>query len=113
MTADPDLETLLRFALALAAVLALILGIGWVMRRLAARGLLPDGLFAAPPGREPRLSIIEARQLDVRRRLVLVRRDNVEHLLLLGANGETVIESAIPSAVEAEPMETKPVRPSP
>ena len=46
------------------------------------------------------LAFYEARgftpmQVDGRRRLVLFRRDNVEHLVLLGINGDVVIESAI------------------
>ncbi len=34
--------------------------------------------------------------LDAKRRLVLIRRDNKEHLLLLGPDGDTVIETDIP-----------------
>lgn len=44
---------------------------------------------------ESRLDIIEARFIDARRKLVLVKRDNVEHLLLLAEGRETVIESNI------------------
>ena len=36
--------------------------------------------------------------IDNRRRLVLVRRDDREHLLLLGPQGETVVETNIPAA---------------
>ncbi len=104
MTGSPPdtltLETLVRFSVALAAVLALILAGGWLLRRLIEKGILPGSLL--PPGdrRSQRLGVIEIRQLDVRRRLVLVRRDNVEHLLLLGATHDLVIEQGIaPSTV--------------
>jgi flagellar protein FliO/FliZ len=49
-------------------------------------------LFGKPGGR---LKVVEVTAIDTRRRLVLVRRDGVEHLLLLGANGETVVETKI------------------
>ena len=42
-----------------------------------------------------RLDVIEARAIDARRRLVLVRRDGVEHLLLLTPSGDTVVETGI------------------
>jgi len=92
---DLTLETLMRFAVALAAVLALIWCTGWVLRRLAASGVITGTPIPRGTGRRPRLGIVEVRQLDVRRRLVLVRRDDVEHLLLLGATGEIVIETGI------------------
>lgn len=47
-----------------------------------------------------RLSIIESMPLDPRRRLVLVRRDDQEHLLVLGHEGETVVETNIPAREE-------------
>jgi flagellar protein FliO/FliZ len=42
-----------------------------------------------------RLGIVEVTALDARRRLVLIRRDDVEHLLLLGPTQDTLIESHI------------------
>jgi flagellar protein FliO/FliZ len=47
--------------------------------------------------RGQRLSISEYHELDQTRRLVLVRRDNVEHLLLIGGPSDLVVESAINS----------------
>lgn len=44
-----------------------------------------------------RIGIIDTAQVDGSRRLVLVRRDDVEHLLLLGSNGDLVIENGIPA----------------
>jgi hypothetical protein len=41
---------------------------------------------------EPRLALIDTASVDGRRRLVLVRRDNVEHLLLIGGPTDVVIE---------------------
>ena len=40
-----------------------------------------------------RLAIVETLTLDARRRLVIVRRDDAEHLLLLGINQDIVVEA--------------------
>lgn len=42
-----------------------------------------------------RLSLVEVMVLDAKRRVVLLRRDDTEHLLVLGPTGETVVESGI------------------
>ncbi len=45
--------------------------------------------------RGSRLGISEFREIDKQRRLVLVRRDGVEHLLLIGGNEDLVVETGI------------------
>jgi len=67
--------------------------------------------FAPRP--EPRLAISEQATLDSRRKLVLVRRDDVEHLIMTGGPVDVVIETGI-SVVKPEPVvgET-PAAPSP
>lgn len=45
--------------------------------------------------RGQRLGISEYHELDKTRRLVLVRRDNVEHLILIGGPQDLVVESGI------------------
>lgn len=85
-----NVETYLQFALALAFVLGLIGLLAWAVRRF--------GLFAqVMPLRsgKKRLSVVEAAPVDAKRRLVLVRRDGIEHLILLGASSETVVETGI------------------
>ena len=52
-------------------------------------------LGATARGRLPRLAIVDAMGIDSRRRLVLVRRDNVEHLLLIGGPTDIVVEPQI------------------
>ena len=44
--------------------------------------------------RQPRLGVVDAFDLDRQRQLVLVRRDNVEHLIMIGGPNDLVIESA-------------------
>lgn len=46
-------------------------------------------------GRGERLAITEFCEVDENRRLVLIRRDNVEHLLLIGGPQDVVVESGI------------------
>lgn len=85
-----DWTTYLRFAAALAFVLGLIGLFSWAMRRY---GSLPR--LTGAGGAQRRLAVIEAVAVDGKRRLVLVRRDDTEHLLLLGAAGEVVVERGI------------------
>jgi len=85
-----DTDLLLRFVVALALVLALIAGMAWI-GRLYMTGRSRVGLGV----KRRRLGVIEVLPLDGRARLVLLRRDDVEHLVLLGPNGATVIERDI------------------
>jgi flagellar protein FliO/FliZ len=50
-------------------------------------------VFGAKP--ERRLDVVEQWNLDARRRLVLVRRDTVEHLIMIGGPVDVVIETGI------------------
>ena len=85
----------LRFLVALIFVLALIVAAAWVVRRT---GLA--GQPVAMRGRQRRLAVIEALPLDAKRRLVLLRRDDTEHLVILGPTAETVVERGIPGAAD-------------
>lgn len=82
-----DLALALRALFALAAVLGLVGLAAFILRRFK---LLP-GLF--DPRAERRLGLVESLAVDARRRLVIVRRDATHHLLLLGPQGDRLIES--------------------
>lgn len=56
-------------------------------------------LFGPKPLR--RLSITEQFNLDNRRRLILVRRDNVEHLIMTGGPVDMVLETGIAAPADA------------
>src|SRR3954454_14694261 len=87
----------LTFFFAFVAVLALIGVAAWLVRRFAG-----NRLGANPNrGRMPRLAVIDAAAVDNRRRLVLVRRDNIEHLLMIGGARDIVVESNIVRATTA------------
>jgi len=53
-------------------------------------------LFPARP--EPRLAVMEQASVDGKRKLVLIRRDDVEHLIMTGGPVDVVIETGIASA---------------
>ncbi len=81
---------ILQFTVTLVVVLVLIAAVYWLVRRYSSGGLGRIGR-----GRVPRLAVIDAMPVDGRRRLVLVRRDNVEHLILIGGPTDVVVEQAI------------------
>ncbi len=60
------------------------------------------------PARLRRLGVVEVAAVDTRRRLVLVRRDDVEHLVLLGLNNDLVIESGIRTVPDDPATEGRP-----
>jgi flagellar biogenesis protein FliO len=94
------------FIFAFVAVLALIGVAAWLVRRFASNRLGAN----TQRGRMPRLAVIDAAAVDGRRRLVLVRRDNIEHLLMIGGPSDIVVESNI---VRATPVrEQLPQRPA-
>ncbi len=126
-TAAPIVGFILLFAL----VIALLLLVFAVLRRVTGGTFVAGGR-----NRQVRLSVTDAAAVDNRRRLVLVRRDDVEHLILIGGPSDLVIEQNIrqfakqPSRIEpatatpsepevkterkqAETPRTEPVSPAP
>src|SRR5947208_15919070 len=69
----------------------------WLVRRFSGERLSSAG----SRGRQPRLAVIDAAAVDNRRRLVLVRRDNIEHLLMIGGPTDVVVEANIVRATTA------------
>ncbi len=84
----------LRFVFALAFVLALMGILALVFKR-SGLGKIAMGLGA---GR--RLTLIEVRTLDSRHKLALVKCDDREHLIVLGPQGHTVIDTNIPTPAQ-------------
>lgn len=98
-----EFEAYFRMVLALAVVLGLIGLVAWGARRMGLAG----PRFSA--GRKRRLGVVESLQLDNRRRLVLVRRDGVEHLLLIGGGSDIIVERAASPGKGAGENEETPV----
>jgi hypothetical protein len=57
-------------------------------------GSAGSALFFKPRG-DRRLEVIEHANVDGRRKLVLIRRDNVEHLVMIGGPVDVVVETGI------------------
>lgn len=95
-----------KFFIAFAVVLALIGLTAWLVRRFGANRLGGAGRG----GRQPRLAVIDAAPVDGRRRLVLIRRDNIEHLLMIGGPTDLVVEPNIVRAVGAREVTREPGR---
>lgn len=76
---------------ALLFVLGLIGLAGWAYRRFGGR----FGAAVRPATQERRLKMVESMSIDGRHRLVLVSRDEVEHLLVVGLDTSLVVESRI------------------
>jgi hypothetical protein len=96
-----ELPLIVKFVLSFAIVLVLIGAAALLVRKFGGRSLIPG---AAPRGRQPRLAVIDTAPVDSRRSLVIVRRDNVEHLLLIGGPTDVLVESNIISVTAAQPV---------
>ena len=89
-----DLDAALRFIAAFALVIGLIALMAYAAKRW--RGFGNRG----PGGGGRRLQVVEALGIDAKRRLVLIRADGREHLLMVG--GETDLVISTEAAREAE-----------
>lgn len=84
-----ELTDYIKFVAALVFVLGLMGGLALVLKRI---GLGPASMI---PADKRRLKVIEILPLDPRRKAVLLSRDGVEHLVIFGPTGETVLETNI------------------
>lgn len=78
------------------AALAVVAGLIWLLAAIMKRYGL--GHAIAKKNSISRLGIEEVMSIDAKRRLLLIKRDDVEHLILLGATTEQVIETGIDSS---------------
>lgn len=91
-----DFSQIFKLIAALAFVVALMGGLGLLLKRLGyAQGAIKNNAAK-------RLRIVEALPLDPRRRAVLIACDDAEHLVILGPNGETVIKTDLTPATSKE-----------
>ena len=92
-----DMPLAVRFFLAFLIVLGLIGATAWAVRRFGAGRLGGAGTR----GRQPQLAVVDDASVNSRRRLILVRRDNIEHLVLIGGPTDVVVEANIVRAAPA------------
>src|SRR5271163_4066386 len=81
---SPDNRTFLIVAIALAFAIVYRVAFAHRLR-------VPGGSRT----RQPRLGLVDAFSLDGQRQLVLVRRDNIEHLIMIGGPNDVLVESQI------------------
>ena len=96
-------EAIAPYASIAIALLVVFLLIALLFRILRA---FSSGKFGSM--HQNRLGITEAIALEGKRRLVMVRRDDVEHLVLIGGENDLVIEQGIKKASPATTDATKP-----
>jgi len=93
----------LQLTLIFVALVVALLLLFWLFRKI-----FGGGQTRFSKGRQPRLSVTDAAVVDDKRRLVLVRRDNVEHLVMIGGPSDIVVETnivrAAPVAAPANPV---------
>lgn len=90
-------ETATHFLIAIAVVGLGLIAYAAVLKFLRERPVSPLMAITGAP-RARRLTVVDAAVVDTRRRVVLIRRDNVEHLVLIGGPTDVVIESRIGEA---------------
>jgi hypothetical protein len=100
-----ELPTPVNFVIAFIVVLVLIGAATWLVRRFGA-----TRLDAAGRSRQPRLAVVDATAIDSRRKLVIIRRDNAEHLLMIGGPTDVVVETNIMRSGSAVARDTPAVR---
>lgn len=84
-----EMAAYLRVIVSLTLVVGLMMAVLWALRRFNIGGMV------ARPGARRRVAVVETMAVDSRRRLLLVRRDGVEHLLMIGGTHDLVIEGGI------------------
>jgi flagellar biogenesis protein FliO len=101
----------LKFVIAFVLVMALIGLTAWLIRQFSSAR--PNSMSGARK-RQPRLAVLDSAVVDARRRLVLIRRDNVEHLLMIGGPTDVVVEANVVRAQSAAaPQPVAPPRAAP
>jgi len=96
-----DWDNYLRFVLALLFVLGLIGLLATLVRKYG----IGMTNVSIRKGAERRLALVEVLPLDAKRRAVLLRRDDTEHLVILGPESQTVVETHIPPNALDAPSE--------
>jgi hypothetical protein len=88
--AGPDYASAILWTAGALILLVVVLGIVRIVR-----GMTFGTFVAGGRNRKTRLAVMDATAVDSHRRLVLVRRDDVEHLILIGGPTDVVVEQNI------------------
>ncbi|MCJ2011339.1 flagellar biosynthetic protein FliO [Methylobacterium sp. J-076] len=88
-----DGSPIIQYLVIFAVIFSVLAAIVFLVRRLTGGGGALQTRGAR--SRQPRLGIVDVYELDRSRQLILLRRDNVEHLLLVGGPNDVVVERNI------------------
>ncbi|MEQ8307318.1 MAG: flagellar biosynthetic protein FliO [Hoeflea sp.] len=97
--------TLLMAIVIVAIALLALVAVFWLIRKRSSSTFIRGGR-----ARQPRLAVLDAAAVDTRRRIVLIRRDDVEHLVMIGGPTDVVIESRIVQPGEPDATHPRPSR---
>ncbi|HEY5798214.1 MAG TPA: hypothetical protein VIU82_24695 [Bosea sp. (in: a-proteobacteria)] len=89
-----DLPTAQKWVIAFGVILVLLVLLGLFARQIKDGRLRIKGQSGGRT-RQPRLGVVDIHDLDRQRQLVLIRRDNVEHLIMIGGASDVVVETNI------------------
>ena len=84
--------TIIQFIFALGFVIALLLAFAYGAKKL---GFIARVTIDQKGKQKKRLNIVEILPVHAKRRLMLIRRDDKEHLIMLGAERDLLIEQNI------------------
>ena len=104
-----DGSPIVQYIVIFAVIFTVLAAIVFLVRRLTGGGTALQTRGAR--ARQPRLGIVDVYELDRARQLILLRRDNVEHLLLVGGPNDVVVERNIQRGQRPLPEAT--LRPEP
>ena len=90
------MENFIIWTIVLIVIAALSLGAFFLLRNFISGGGTGSALFKQR--NERRVEVVEHTGIDGKRKLVLIRRDDVEHLLMIGGPVDLVVETGIAAA---------------
>ncbi len=99
--------TLLNAVFALGVVLVLVVLALWLMKLAGRAG------ETVTRGRQRRLVVVDAASVDGKRKVILIRRDNVEHVIMTGGPQDLVIETGIAAPEPAQARRPASAQPAP
>jgi flagellar protein FliO/FliZ len=97
----PDTDTTILAVAGFLFVIALIALAAWAFKTFVMSGGRAGAGFLR--GRDRRLAVVETASVDARRKLILLRRDDVEHLIMTGGPVDVLIETGIEGHRHLEP----------
>lgn len=99
-----NFDTLILGVAAILFALALLALLVWAFRAFFGK----SSAASLRKARERRLGVVETAAVDAKRSLYLIRRDDVEHLVMIGGPVDMVVETGIKPRPQAQPHHLNP-----